>query len=333
MTAPFCPGRRGAALLLAFVGITAAACYTSQYRTKPRVAVVDGDPIVQMSDPARFPSLYDPKFATEKEHSNLPPPSARLIALLTKTGPRAYPVGLLDRFEVVNDGDGSGEWVVARCPIVGTVAIFDRHVDGRTLTFENAGALWRDTSVIKDRQTGTLWSSATGQGLYGPLAGRRLTLVPAFLSGMLVWSGGYPDSVYLDAGTSTSAPLMMRVYGASSWQGVSGATTEDRRYKPKSEVFTVADGNEAFAVSRSELEARGRIATRLKDRPLVMTWDPHRDAPRAFRPGPAGEEGEEMAIVPMYWFAVPRHFSIVRTPEKSTSAGAGEGAAAALAPR
>jgi len=333
MTAPSGPGRQRRALLLASVAIGAAACYTSQYRTKPRVAVVDGDPIVQMSDPSRFPSLFDPKFATEKEHSNPPPPSARLIALLTKTGPRAYPVGLLDRFEVVNDGDGSGEWVVARCPIVGTVAIFDRRVDGRTLTFENAGALWRDASVMKDRETGTLWSSATGQGLHGPLAGQRLTLVPAFLSGMLVWSEGYPGSLYLDAGTSTSAPLTMKVYGASPWQGVSGATTEDRRYKPKSEVFTVADGSEAFAVSGAELKARGRIEASLKDRPLVMTWDPHRDAPRAFRPGPAGEQGEEMAIVPMYWFAVPRHFAVVRTPEKSASGAAGEGAAAALTPR
>lgn len=327
MTSRSRPGSGRAAFLVLAAAIGSAACYTSQYKTKPRVAVVDGDPIVQMSEPSRFPSIFDPKFSTEKDHSNPPPPSARLIALVTKTGPRAYPVGLLDRFEVVNDGDGSGEWVVARCPIVGTVAIFDRRVDGRTLTFENAGALWRDTSVMKDRETGTLWSSATGQGIFGPLAGQHLALVPAFLSGMLAWSGSYPASVYLDAGTSTSPPLTMKIYGASSWQGVSGATTEDRRYKSKSEVFTVADGHEAFAVSGAELKARGRIEASLADRRLVLTWDTLRDAPRAFRPGPAGEASEELAVVPMYWFAVPRHFSVVRTPGKDT-AGTGEGAAA-----
>jgi hypothetical protein len=285
-----------------------------------------------MSEPDKFPSIYDPTFSTEAAHTNPPPPSARLIALLTGEGPRAYPVGLLDRFEVVNDGDGSGEWVVARCPIVGTVAIFDRRVDGRTLTFENSAAMWRDSSVMKDRETGTLWSAATGQGLYGPLAGQRLTLKPAFLSGMEVWSRDYPASVYLDAGTSTSAPLTMRIYGASPWQGVSGATTDDRRYKPKSEVFTVADGHEAFAVSGAELRTRGRIEASLGDRPLVLTWDVLRDAPRAFRPGPSGEEGEELAIVPMYWFAVPRHFSVVRTPDKGAIARPGEGEAA-LTPR
>jgi hypothetical protein len=324
------PGvRRAALLLLAAIG---SACYTSQYKTKPRVAVVDGDPIVQMSEPSKFPSIYDPKFSSEAAHSSPPPSSARLIALLTREGPRAYPVGLLDRFEVVNDGDGSGEWVVARCPIVGTVAIFDRRVDGRTLTFENSAAMWRDTSVMKDRETGTLWSSATGQGLYGPLAGQRLALKPAFLSGMDVWSRDYPASVYLDAGSSTSAPLMMKIYGASPWQGVSGATTEDRRYKPKSEVLTVADGREVLAVSRSELKTRGRIEASLGGRPLLLIWDVHRDAPRAFRPGPAGEEGEEMAVVPMYWFAVPRHFSVVRTPGKDGGTIQGEGAAA-LTPR
>lgn len=331
MTARLRPARRLAALLLASA-IGSAACYTSQYKSKPRVAVVDGDPIVQMSEPSKFPSIFDPKFATQAEHRHPPQSSARLIALLTREGPRAYPVGLLDRFEVVNDGDGSGEWVVARCPIVGTVAIFDRRIDGRTLTFENSAALWRDTSVMKDRETGTLWSAATGQGLYGPLAGQRLAPKPAFLSGMEVWSRHYPASVYLDAGTSTWAPLTMKIYGASPWQGVSGATTDDRRYKPKSEVFTVADGNEAFAVSGAELKMRGRIETSLKGRRLVLTWDALREAPRAFRPGPAGEEGEELAIVPMYWFAVPRHFSVVQTPGKSAAAGPTEGTVA-LTPR
>ena len=331
MTARPRPGHRLAALLLASA-IGSAACFSSQYKSKPRVAVVDGDPIVQMSEPSKFPSIFDPKFATRAEHRYPPPSSGRVIALLTREGPRAYPVGLLDRFEVVNDGDGSGAWVVARCPIVGTVAIFDRRVDGRTLTFENSAALWRDTSVMKDRETGTLWSAATGQGLYGPLAGHRLAPKPAFLSGMDVWSRDYPASVYLDAGASTWAPLTMKIYGASPWQGVSGATTEDRRYKPKSEVFTVADGNEAFAVSGAELKLRGHIETSLKGRRLVLTWDVLRDAPRAFRPGPAGEEDEELAVVPMYWFAVPRHFSVVQTPEKSAAAGPGE-EAVALTPR
>jgi len=328
MTAHSRRARGSAALVLA---AASAACLSSQYKSKPRVAVVDGDPIVQMSDPSKFPSLFEPKFATEAGHTNPPPPSARLIALVTREGPRAYPVGLLDRFEIVNDGDGTSDWVVARCPIVGTVAIFDRRLDGRTLTFENSAALWRDTSVMKDRETGTLWSAATGQGLFGPLAGRRLTLVPAFLAGMQVWSREYPASVYLDAGASTSEPLTMKIYGASPWQGVSGSTTEDRRYKPKSEVFTVADGSEAFAFSGADLKARGRMEGSLKGRPLVLTWDSGRDSPRAFRPGPDGGEGEEMAIVPMYWFAVPRHFSIVRTPGKKAAApGEGE---AALTPR
>jgi hypothetical protein len=326
------PGRRLAAPALA-VAAACAACLSSQYKTKPRIAVVDGDPIVQMSEPSKFPSIYDPKFSTEADHTNPPPPSARLIALLTRTGPRAYPVGLLDRFEVVNDGDGKGEWVVARCPIVGTVAIFDRRVGGRTLTFENSAALWRDASVMKDRETGTLWSAATGQGLFGPLAGQWLTLVPAFLTGMTPWSEDYPASVYLDAGTSTSAPFTMKIYEASPWEGVSGTTTEDRRYKPKSEVLTVADGREVFAVPPAELKAKGRIEASLGGRPLVLTWDAARAAPRAFRPGPAGEDAEELAVVPMYWFAVPRHFALVHTPDKMDIESAKASAPAALTPR
>ncbi len=101
-----------------------------------------------------------------------------MIGLALGTAPRMYPIGLLDTYEVINDEADGMPFVVARCALTDLTAIFDRRVAGRVLTFENSGALWRDMLVLKDRETGTWWTPATGRALFGPLAGERLTGIP-----------------------------------------------------------------------------------------------------------------------------------------------------------
>ena len=56
---------------------------------------------------------------------------------------------------------------------VGSSAVYDRVVDGRTLDFGPTG----EDGVYRDEQTGTTWNFA-GVGVEGPLAGTRLREVP-----------------------------------------------------------------------------------------------------------------------------------------------------------
>lgn len=49
-------------------------------------------------------------------------------------------------------------------------------MDGRRLSFEEIG-IWNGVFVMKDRETGSLWSHYTGEALEGPLAGRTLPWV------------------------------------------------------------------------------------------------------------------------------------------------------------
>ena len=44
----------------------------------------------------------------------------------------------------------------------------------------------------------------------------------------------------------------------------------------------------------------------LGGRNVRLTWDARTAAPRAYAP-------EEIAVTPMYWFALDRHFNVVRT--------------------
>jgi len=285
----------------------AAGCFHAQYQTKPAVAVVDGDPIVQMAPPAALPSLDGPAYSLWKAHTDPPAPWEPVVGIAG----RGYPLGLLDRYEVVNDVSARAPYVVARCPLAGLAAVYDRRVGGRTLTFINSGALWRDTLVLEDRETGTLWTAATGEALYGPLQGERLTPIPATNATMNAFAESNPRARYLDTGELTEAPISMSLYDSSGWQGFSGFQTKDRRFEPKAKVYSISDGNEAVAFVEEDLKGRGCVTAELGGRLVLLEWDVARDAPRAFR-GPS-DGSAEIAVVPMYWFAIDRHFETVRT--------------------
>lgn len=296
------------ALLLLAAAATAAGCLTHQYRSKPRVTVVDGDPIVQMKSADDFPLVVQPSLVDPRQHSDPPDADSRVLGLAVGAVPRAYPIGLLDRFEVVNDGVPGLPFVVARCALIGVAAIYDRRAGGHVLEFRNSGTLWRDSLVLRDRETGTYWSAATGRALYGPLAGERLRPVPAVLARVSAWERVFPRSLYMDLDRDTSVPLLMRLYSASRWQGLSGQRTGDSRHRPKETVFTVAEGDEALAFTAGEIEAAGRLDTAISGEPVSIRWDAALSAPRATR-----RDGTEMAVVPMFWFAAARHFARVTT--------------------
>jgi len=300
--------RAPAAILLT---VAAAGCLTRGYRSKPRVAVVDGDPIVQVARPGQLPSLSRPRLVPADRRFDVPDASARVLGIHLEGSPRAYPIGLLDRYEVVNDAVSERPFVVTRCALTGVAAVFDRRAGGSTLVFDNSGALWRDTLVLRDRETGTYWSAATGRAISGPLEGESLARVPAAFARLEDWERLHPDSLYLDQWTRTSPPWLIQIYGLSPWQGISGEKTDDARYKPKQEVFVVPGGeNEALAFSGKELKALQTASVDVGGEAVRLGWDPGLQAPRAYA---AQDAGEEIAVVPMYWFAVARHYSVVRS--------------------
>ena len=295
------------------VAALASGCVTSGYKTKPRVATVDGDPVVQMAEPGYFRSETNPRWTESSSHTDPPGDGERLLGLEIRGVRLAYPIGLLDRAEVVNDGLDGRTWVAARCALTHVAAVYEREVDGRVLTFENSGALWRDTLVLRDRETGTYWTAATGRAIAGELAGRRLTPVPATYTTAEAWRRAFPDSRWVDIGTPTSIPFYLKLYGASPWQGVSREKTDDHRQPAKHEFLSVGIGREVLAFTEREIRRRGAAEQAVAGQRVRIEWIPSANAARAWIVD--GPERSEIAVVPMYWFALDRHFDIVRTLE------------------
>jgi hypothetical protein len=304
-----------AALVLALL----TACKTSGYATKPRVAVAGGDPVVAMTDSRHMSSLDHPTYVTVKQQHDPPFRDEKVLGMALTT-PRMYPIGLLDSHEVINDDADGVPYVVARCALTDFTGALDRRVAGRTLTFENSGALWRDMLVLRDKETGTYWSPATGVALAGPLEGERLRLLPGtVVTTADAWEELVPETVCLDTGEMSSVALQLKLYGASSMEGLSGEKVADKRYAPKDRVFVVAEGKDAVAFSAEELRKRKTATVPLAAESLLLEWDAAARSPRAYRL--TGVAREEKPVIPLYWFAAVRHFPNVRTLTEVAKSG------------
>ena len=305
---------RGALLAAFSILFAATGCFAHRFRSSPRVGIAGGDPIVEMAPARRFPSIPRANMVSlARIYRERLDADDRVLGLSLDGSARAYPLGLLDRFEVVNDQAAGLPVVVVRCALTEVAAVWDRRVDGRALLFEGTGALWRDTLVFRDRETRTYWSAATGRGISGPLSGRRLAGIPAVVTRGDRWEEAHPDSLYLEVGlgTEASTPLKLKIYRISPMQGVSGEKTSDRRHKPKDVLLAFEGGDDALAFTPAEIEERGTVETTFAGQPVRIEWDPALAAPRLI-----AQDGSERPLLTMYWFALGRHFArVVTLPE------------------
>jgi hypothetical protein len=92
---------------------------------------------------------------------------------------------LYDR-QVVNDLAGDRAVLATLHVATGTAALYDRVVDGELLEFDLRGGR------LVDRGTGSEWEMLTGRALAGPLQGKRLAMLPAYLSDAAIWQAYHP---------------------------------------------------------------------------------------------------------------------------------------------
>ncbi len=116
----------------------------------------------------------------------------------------AYPVRILNFHEIVNEQFAGIPVLISYCPLCGSGVVFDRRVDGRTLSFSNTSALHENDLVMVDRETGSYWWQVPGRALGGPLAGRELPLLSSRMATWATWLAAQP-----------ATQVMVRPFGRS----------------------------------------------------------------------------------------------------------------------
>lgn len=126
------------------------------------------------------------------------PAKAPVLGLVVNDQPKAYPFLDLEHNNVVHDTIGGRNLMVVYDGRSGTAVAFDSEVDGQQLTFTLAEHVDGDI-LLRDQETGSLWSGLTGEATEGPLAGEMLAQIPSFYAFWFAWSDFYVNTEVFEA--------------------------------------------------------------------------------------------------------------------------------------
>ena len=112
---------------------------------------------------------------------------------------RAYPINMLSdpNREILNDELAGRAVAVTWCDLCQSGLVYDRVLDGKTLTLFVTGSLWNGNMVMQDVETQSMFGQVTGHADGGPLQGSILTKLPATATDWKSWRESYPSTTIL----------------------------------------------------------------------------------------------------------------------------------------
>ena len=146
--------------------------------------------------------------------------------------------------------------------------MYDRTVDERELVFHVSGKLWQYSLVLKDQQTGSLWSQILGKCMEGELLGKQLKMYPSVITDWQTWRMKYPDS------TVSSLNILSLAYKREYYSK-----------NPKRLLIGMAAGaHRAKAWAFDQLLKEPVVNDEFGDRPLVIFFNPVAGSAKIFDP-------------------------------------------------
>lgn len=150
-------------------------------------------------------------------------------------------------------------------------------IDGEVTTFGVSGRLWRDTLVMYDRATRSLWSQLLGSAVAGPQTGRTLEVIAAEVTTWSAWKERHPDTLVLrKPAWEALEDTRRRGTSYSSYHadpgaiGVRGTRNPDERLPGKMLVYGITLNQSYAAVPFALLEKSPVLNTDALGAPIVV---------------------------------------------------------------
>lgn len=227
-----------------------------------------------------IPAVTDPVFESVADYPGDPDDEMIVVEIEDET--RAYPICYLNYHEIVDDVIGDTPIAVTWCPLCGSVLVFDRRVDGQTLTFGVSGKLADDTLVMYDHETESEWKQSLARGIAGDHEDTELIILPSSVTTYRTLQREYDDARVLaqpggesEAASADDDPEPVeydddpyRSYFESDGFGLAARrdTGDGREFPldwldPKTVVLGIEHDGDALGFPRPEVEAAGGVAT------------------------------------------------------------------------
>lgn len=151
--------------------------------------------------------IDNPTFINKDEALKLFFEKEPVIAIEIKGKAKAYPLGILNSHEIVNDEISGIKFTVNYCPLCYTSNVYKRELNFKgkkyLLDFGTSGMLRKSNLVMWDRQTESWWQQLTKKCLVGKLAGAKLKQLPSQLISVRQFFKAYPNGRILSPPNTT----------------------------------------------------------------------------------------------------------------------------------
>lgn len=164
-----------------------------------------------------------------------------VLGIVIEGESRAYSVYLLNHHEIVNDKIGNNAFAVTWCPLANLAVAYERQIDGREYTFGVSGSLLKNTLVMFDYETESLWSIVYGEAIQGKLAGRKLNELPGCQKTPWgIWKELHPDTLVLSHhGVRTVGYDVYGDYHKNEQTGIYPPENIDKRLSVKTSIIGI----------------------------------------------------------------------------------------------
>ena len=175
--------------------------------------------------------------------------------------------------------------------------VYARSLGDTTLTLIVSGKLWRNSLIMMDEQTQTLWSHVSGEAMSGPLTGRHLASIPSVQTTWKEWVAAHPDTRVLKKPEEirssryagyTNDPERVGIFRTFWLQDVMPAKTLVHGVATDLYAVAIADSGLAAGTER-KVQVDGETITFFRDK----------DGGVRARDG----QGDEIPVRTAYWFA------------------------------
>ncbi len=252
-------------------------------------------------------SLTDPKVQPVGKAADFDA-DERVVVVTVGERTRAYPIGILNYHEAINDELGDVPVGVFYCPLCDSASVVDRRMDGRTLEFGISGLLANSNVLLHDRQDHALWSQVEMEAISGPYAGRSLTHLHNWqITTFARLKTEHPDATIVSKDTGHDNDYGMNPYGdytRSQQLMFNQLDHRDDRFLNKARVIGIKYNDIVRAYPIAEMiratesgDGDGRFEDSLGDATFKATVDPMNRAVRidALPPG--------ARVIHTFWFA------------------------------
>ena len=284
-----------AVFALTLLTTRAASGFDTSRSTIPVDEIVSGGPPKD-----GIPAILAPKFVNASEASYLEAED-EVVGLVLDGVARAYPLRILNWHEAVNDHVGPFPIVVTYCPLTRSAVVYDRRVNGRTLSFGISGRLYQSNVLLYDHQTESLWSQLREEAVTGPQAGTRFQALPAVTTTWAAWRRAHHDVLVLSPDTGHRRNYAEDPYAdyARSPALMFPPKQVDSRLPAKEMVLGIRIGDAATAYPLAALARAGRIEDTIGGRRVHIEYDVGARSVRSVQ----GEDGQLLVATTLYWFA------------------------------